>query len=156
MCIYEPAGALTVVTSFSADSCSLMTFTTKGDTPAVEACSTVIGTASSVCLLASEDTHRSDELQRGELQLADVLDEEGGYADGGGVQHCGVGEVVCGEQLGEQRDALVRVRVQLADGASGPAGASRRVSRAPSSPFPPVDYTRIQKAKGYFKMKMGD
>lgn len=82
--------------------------------------------------------YRGDELERGQLQLADVLDEEGRHADAGRVQHRGVGEVVRGEQLGEQRDALVRVRVQLAHRARGAAATSPRHGRAAAAPLAPV------------------
>lgn len=90
--------------------------------------------------------YRGDELERAELQLADVLDEEGRDADGGGVQHRGVGEVVRREQLGQHGDGLVRVRVQLAHGARGRARARARraalrgAARAAAPPLATVHY----------------
>lgn len=57
------------------------------------------------------------------------------------MQHRGVGEVVRREQLGQQRDALVRVRVQLAHGARGVAAALAGVPRAAAATLSPVHCT---------------
>lgn len=112
--------------------------------------------------MVSKGTDRSNELERAELQLADVLDEEGRDADGGGVQHRGVGEVVRREQLRQQRHGLVRVRVQLAGrarraaagaAAAAAAAAPRRVAGAAAAPLATVHYDKHCILQGFYSTK---
>ena len=56
-----------------------------------------------------------DELECGQLQLGDVLDEEGGDAERGDVEDGGVGEELHAHQVGQQRGQLVRLVVEGQD-----------------------------------------